>query len=440
MSNEQIIWNYCKAQGLNNYGTAGLMGNLFAESGLLPNNLQNTYEKSLGYTDTAYTQAVDNGSYKNFVKDSAGYGLAQWTYHTRKQALYDYIKDNNYSIGDLQGQLEFLFAELSSTFPTILPRLKQASSLLEASNIVLLEYEKPAVTTDSVKSKRASYGQVYYDKYAEVTQDKNEGGTQVKTPIERVLAQAWAEVGYLEKATNSNLYSPTENAGFANFNKYANDLDKTDLYNGKKNGYDWCDIFVDWLFYVTFGLDKTKEITGQPKDSAGAGCGQSKKYYEAIGCWHKSNPKVGDQIFFYNGTSYYHTGIVVDVDSTTIYTIEGNTSSASGVEPNGGAVRNKSYKLSYNLIGGYGRPKYDLIPNEEEVEEEEEMSYETFVSYQKRYEEERAKLEADSWATPIIAEAIDMGITVKGSRPQSYVTRQEAMTMSKAAALYVPKS
>lgn len=60
-SNEQKIWNYLKATGLNDYGVAGLMGNLYAESGLRPNNLQNAYEKKLGYTDETYTAAVDNG-------------------------------------------------------------------------------------------------------------------------------------------------------------------------------------------------------------------------------------------------------------------------------------------------------------------------------------------------------------------------------------------
>ena len=84
MTNEQIIWNYLKSQGLTDAGASGLMGNLYAESGLNPINLQNTFEKSLNYTDASYTQAVDNGKYKNFVKDKAGYGLAQWTYWSRK--------------------------------------------------------------------------------------------------------------------------------------------------------------------------------------------------------------------------------------------------------------------------------------------------------------------------------------------------------------------
>ena len=85
-----------------------MMGNLFAESALSPINLQNTYEKKLGYSDSTYTTAVDNGTYTNFIKDSAGYGLAQWTSWSRKQNLLNYAKSKGVSIGDLNMQLEFL--------------------------------------------------------------------------------------------------------------------------------------------------------------------------------------------------------------------------------------------------------------------------------------------------------------------------------------------
>lgn len=92
MSNEKIIWDYLKQKGLSDYGAAGLMGNLYAESGLNPQNLQNTYEKKLGYTDVSYTDAVDSGSYSNFVNDSAGYGLAQWTFWSRKRLFFFLLK------------------------------------------------------------------------------------------------------------------------------------------------------------------------------------------------------------------------------------------------------------------------------------------------------------------------------------------------------------
>ena len=107
-SNEQIIWQFLKKQGFTAAGAADMMGNLFAESALSPINLQNTYEKKLGYSDSAYTIAVDNGTYTNFIKDSAGYGLAQWTFWSRKQNLLNYAKSKGVSIGDLNMQLEFL--------------------------------------------------------------------------------------------------------------------------------------------------------------------------------------------------------------------------------------------------------------------------------------------------------------------------------------------
>ena len=107
-TNEEKIWNYLTAAGMTACGAAGLMGNLYAESGLRPNNLQNSYEGKLGMADAEYTELVDHGRYTNFARDSAGYGLAQWTYHTRKAALLAFAKERGASIGDLEMQLAFL--------------------------------------------------------------------------------------------------------------------------------------------------------------------------------------------------------------------------------------------------------------------------------------------------------------------------------------------
>jgi len=162
---EEKIWSYLKAQGLTNAGAAGLMGNLYAESGLQPNNLQNSCEKKLGYTDAAYTAAVDNGKYKNFDTDRAGYGLCQWTHPTRKKNLRLFAKNAGKSIGDLNIQLEFLMKELAGNFSTVLAVLKKADSVQEASDMVLLQFERPADQSEAAKARRASFGQKYFDKY-----------------------------------------------------------------------------------------------------------------------------------------------------------------------------------------------------------------------------------------------------------------------------------
>ena len=167
MNTEEKIWSFLKAQGLTDAGAAGLMGNLYAESGLRPNNLQNSYEGKLGMADAEYTERVDSGSYTNFVRDSAGYGLCQWTYWSRKEALLAYAKKTGKSIGDLEMQLGFLMQELASGYKAVLATLKTAASVRAASDAVLLQFERPADQSEAAKVKRAGYGQKYFDKYAQ---------------------------------------------------------------------------------------------------------------------------------------------------------------------------------------------------------------------------------------------------------------------------------
>ena len=206
---EKLIWDTLYMQIGNAYGVAGLMGNLYAESALYPNNLQNAYEKKLGYTDKTYTAAVDNGSYTNFVKDSAGYGLAQWTFWSRKQALLEYARAAEKSIGDLQTQLGFLYKELSTNYTTTLAALKKASSVFAASTVVLTQYECPSDQSESVQQKRAAYGQSYYDKYA----------PKQPTPTKYYRVQVGA---YSVKANADAMLSKVKAAGFTDaFIKYS---------------------------------------------------------------------------------------------------------------------------------------------------------------------------------------------------------------------------
>lgn len=166
---ESSIWNGLYATIQNPYGVAALMGNLYAESGLNPKNLQGSYEASLGMTDETYTAAVDSGQYPNFTGDSAGYGLAQWTNSSRKQNLRNFAKSKNKSIGSLDMQVEFILQELALSYYTVLAALKDAKSVREASDIVLTQYERPQNQSDTVKLQRANYGQQYYDRYAKTT-------------------------------------------------------------------------------------------------------------------------------------------------------------------------------------------------------------------------------------------------------------------------------
>lgn len=165
-SNAQTIWNFLKQEGFSDCGAAGLMGNLDAESALQSTNLQNSYNTSLGLSDEEYTKRVDNGTYTNFIYDSAGYGLAQWTYWSRKKNLLNYVKSKGKSIGDLTSQLEFLIKELKENYTnSVYNVLKNATSIQEASNAVLFKFENPAIQNISVQNTRISYGQKYYNQF-----------------------------------------------------------------------------------------------------------------------------------------------------------------------------------------------------------------------------------------------------------------------------------
>ena len=178
----------------------------------------------------------------------------------------------------------------------------------------------------------------------------------------KVIDIALAQVGYLEKASNSQLDSKTANAGNKNYTKYARDLDAIPgFYNGKKQGFAWCDVCTDWCFVQAYGVENAKKLLCQPEKSLGASCTASAGYYKKAGRFYEKNPKIGDQIFFLSGSGIGHTGLVVDVDSKKVYTVEGNTSGASGVIANGGGVCRKSYDLTYSKIAGYGRPDYTLV-------------------------------------------------------------------------------
>ena len=176
MDKEKIWAALLNLTGGNDFGAAGLMGNLYAESALNPRNLQQSFEKKLGMTDDQYTEAVDSGRYQGFVRDGAGYGLAQWTYWSRKEALLGWARNAKASIGDLDMQLDFLSWEFRTNYSGVLDALRSAMSVRAASDAVLLQYERPKDQSEAVRVKRAGYGQRYYDTYA-----TNNGGDTMAT-------------------------------------------------------------------------------------------------------------------------------------------------------------------------------------------------------------------------------------------------------------------
>jgi len=327
---EKRILARLTAAGLTAEGAAGLMGNLYAESGLIPNRveilcLKRLKENGKVYTDATYTAFVDDGtiSREEFLHPlpnrQYGYGLAQWTTPSRKGKLYDYAKKKNVSIGDLNMQIDFLLSELKTSFPNVWAALTAATNVRGASDVVLKQFEMPADTGSAVQRMRYEYSMKYYVQKP-VTADTIIG-----------IMREW--IGYSE----SN-------------GKYRQIID---IYNAHKplaRGYKvqysdaWCDTTVSAAFITAGNTD----IIG------GTECGvyDHVLLFRKAGIWKgRIKPVVGDIIVFdwQNDSVGDHIGIVERIEGAQVTTIEGNYQNAVGRRV-----------LTYNdyRIAGYARPKY----------------------------------------------------------------------------------
>lgn len=208
--------------------------------------------------------------------------------------------------------------------------------------------------------------------------------TAVEKAAAYVVEIARKEVGYREKASNSQLDDKAANAGSSNYTKYAAYFDKLwnsgiKWYNTRKQGGDWCDMFFDWCQCQAWGYEVARKVLYQPMESCGAGCEFSARYYKDNSAWTSRNgtPKIGDQIFFGPVGEETHTGMVVGVDANNVYTIEGNS---------GNRCAERTYARSAGNIAGYGRPNYALVANMFEDAKEDEM---TKTEIEALFEQER---------------------------------------------------
>lgn len=337
MDTEKTIWQFLRLNGLTAAGAAGLMGNLYAESGLIPNRVEMLCLTRLSqagrkYNDATYTAAVDTGriTREGFLHPlpgrQYGYGLAQWTTPGRKAGLYDLAKRLGVSIGDTWMQLTYLMQELTASYRGVYGALCATQSVKTASDAVLTKFECPADCGAAIKARRASYAQRYYDKY----KDMEVTGMGER---QRVIDLANAQEA---------------NAGG---HKYWS-------WWGYQRRVAWCQIFVSWVMahasvpLVTYGkYENCQYAIGRMKEK---------------GIWHGRGyrPKPGDIVYYdwgYDGTSD-HVGIVVKVSGDVVTVREGNKNDR---------VDNRVIAYNHKQIVGYASPKYAGDEEEKEKEEEE---------------------------------------------------------------------
>ncbi|MCM1104504.1 MAG: phage tail tip lysozyme [Clostridium sp.] len=347
---EEQIWDKLRSFGLNDFAVAGIMGNLSAESGLKADNLQNSGNRKLELTDAQYTAAVDNGTYPDFVSDGIGYGLAQWTYWSRKKALLGYATAAGTSIGDPGMQLDFFWKELQG-YRSVMSALKAAASVREASDAMLLGYEKPKDQGENVRKKRALYGQAYYDRYAKgqtEAEQAAEGGRETMTESqvrEKIVAVMRGWIG-LKRADKS----------------HAPIIDTYNGYTPLPRGYRVTYKDAYCAATVSAAAIKAGYTDIMPVECS---CNRLIDLAKKMGIWQEDDayvPAPGDAVLYDwddNATNYAttdnkgaveHVGMVEKVSGRTITIIEGNM--------NGGVVGRRTIAVNGRYIRGYICPKY----------------------------------------------------------------------------------
>ena len=337
--NEQRIFDFFAGKGFTAAGIFGMLGNIRDESGGNPRNLQNSYEKKLGYTDDSYTEAVDAGTYKNFVHDAAGYGLAQWTYSTRKENLLKFARNQGDSIGDFDMQLAFMYQELRG-YKTLFAILTTTDSIREASDAFMTQYERPADQSEKAKRRRASYGE---EICAMLTGVENPDSMVQITEAEarqRVISIAVSWYGKKEADGSHRSIIDLYNG-------------HTPLARGYKVRYTdaWC---------ATYGSAVAIAAGYADIIPTECGCGQMIAAFRAMNRWVENDayiPSPGDYIFYdWDDTGAgdctgwpEHVGIVVSVFGDVIKVIEGNKDDAVGY---------REIKVNGRYIRGYGVPDY----------------------------------------------------------------------------------
>ena len=177
------IYNYLIHAGMTGAGAAGIMANIYAESGFRANNLQNSYEKKLGMTDEEYTAAVDSDTYENFVHDGAGYGMCQWTFWSRKLGLLAYARSHNKSIGDMDMQLDYMLQEIRSKKSLYNNMLCSCENPAACAEAVMLQYERPADQSSKNVERRREYAKELHITFFDMSEIKKEDKTMGKTVI-----------------------------------------------------------------------------------------------------------------------------------------------------------------------------------------------------------------------------------------------------------------
>lgn len=143
----QTIFEQLRRAGCTATGALALMGNWQCESGLESCRVQGDFQSDR-LKSKDYASRIDNGrvSDEEWCRDGKGWGLAQWTHWSRKEALLTFCRRRSISVANEQAQVDFAIAELKTQFKAVWEDLTTCGDedLYKMVELVCVKYEAPA--------------------------------------------------------------------------------------------------------------------------------------------------------------------------------------------------------------------------------------------------------------------------------------------------------
>ncbi|MBQ6840428.1 MAG: peptidoglycan-binding protein [Oscillospiraceae bacterium] len=205
MGSREKIYSVLRGAGLTRAGALGLMGNWDCESNLEAGRVQGDFSP-YRTGSKLYVSQITSGviSKEQFMKDAKGFGLAQWTYFTRKGKLYNYWRNSGVALDDAEMQTRFALYELSTggEYSGLYSFLRSSEDLRACVEKVCTIYERPAVNNIDARYSAAQRlaaeipdgaGDVNTDPGEETPADGQQSGSE-ETP--KVGSPFWPPRGY----------------------------------------------------------------------------------------------------------------------------------------------------------------------------------------------------------------------------------------------------
>jgi beta-N-acetylhexosaminidase len=159
--NQTKIWNYFIKAGVGPAGTAGIMGNMSAESGFNP-----TSEQNPGAWEDLSSRNINEGG-------KGGVGLVQWD-GGRRPAVIKYLLSHGLTDAELHqasdklltGELDYTMQELNGNYKSTLDALKAEKDPAQAAFIFHKGYEVSADSQDAIRKNRMDVAASIYSKFS----------------------------------------------------------------------------------------------------------------------------------------------------------------------------------------------------------------------------------------------------------------------------------